>query len=391
MTRRGRAVLTVLKKELVDALRDRRTLMTVLASSVLMGPLVLMAISGLVASLEASAEQREVYVAGLAHAPTLRNFLERQTYTVKEAPADYEQQLRKATFNDPVVVVPDDFEAALVRGEAPVVEIVSDGANQRAEASTGRIERLLGAFGRERATLALALRGVSVQLLEPIEVEERDLASTQTRATRITGMLPYFVMIAMLYGALNAALDTTAGERERGSLEPLLMNPPERWALVAGKWGAVACVSMLIAVLSCFSFLPGQWVLRSDTLAAMFQYGLREALLFVVVLVPLAAALSAALMAVAIRCKTFKEAQASATVVVLAVSLLPLVSVFNLGGESPWHLWVPALAQNMLMTRVLKGEALGGVDLAIPIGVCVVVTAAGIAFVARSLRQAALK
>ena len=57
------------------------------------------------------------------------------------------------------------------------------------------------------------------------------------------------------------------------------MNPAERWALVAGKWGAVACVSMLIAVLSCFSFLPGQWVLRSDTLAAMFQYGPREALL----------------------------------------------------------------------------------------------------------------
>ena len=66
--------------------------------------------------------------------------------------------------------------------------------------------------------------------------------STQTRATRITGMLPYFVMMAVLYGALNAALDTTAGERERGSLEPLLMNPAERWALVAGKWGAVACV-----------------------------------------------------------------------------------------------------------------------------------------------------
>ena len=130
--------------------------------------------------------------------------------------------------------------------------------------------------------LSLALRGVSAQLLEPMQVEDRDLASTQTRATRITGMLPFFVMMAVLYGALNAALDTTAGERERGSLEPLLMNPTERWALVAGKWGAVACVSMLIAVLSCFSFLPGQWVLRSDTLAAMFQYGPREAVLFIV-------------------------------------------------------------------------------------------------------------
>ena len=385
------AVGTVLRKELADALRDRRTLLTVLVSAVLMGPLILVAISALVASLESRAEQREVFVAGLASAPTLRNFLGRQTYTVKEAPADYEALLRRSRFSDPVVVVRPDFESTLARGESPVVEIVSDSANQRSEASTGRIERLLGGFSRERVVLALALRGVAVQVLEPIEVEERDLASTQTRATRITGMLPYFVMMAVLYGALNAALDTTAGERERGSLEPLLMNPAARWAIVVGKWGAVASVGMLIAVLSSFSFLPGQWVLRSDTLAAMFQYGLREALLFLVVLLPFAAALSAVLMAVAIRCKTFKEAQASATIVLLATSLLPLVNVFNLGSEAPWHLWVPALAQNTLMTRVLKGEGFGVAEIVIPLFVCIVLTVGGVWFVARMLRHAALK
>ena len=391
MKRSLAAVLTVLRKELTDALRDRRTLVTVLVSSVLLGPLALLGVSGLVASLESRAELREVYVAGLAHAPTLQNFLERQTYTVKTPPDDYEVQLRKSSFLDPVVVVPADFETALARGDSPVVEIVSDSANQRSEAATARIERLLGAFGRERAVLNLALRGVAVQVLEPMRVEERDLANQQTRATRITGMVPYFVMMAVLYGALTAALDTTAGERERGSLEPLLMNPTERWALVVGKWGAVASVSMLIAVLSSFSFLPGQWVLRSDTLAAMFQYGLREALLFLVVLLPFAAALSAVLMAVAIRCKTFKEAQASSTIVILVTSLLPLVNVFNLGGESPWHLWVPALAQNTLMTRVLKGEDFNLAQVLIPLGVCVALTVVGVWFVARMLRQAALK
>ena len=391
MTHHLAAVFTVLRKELTDALRDRKTLLTVLFSSVLMGPLVLVAISGLIASLEARAEQREVYVAGLAEAPTLRNFFERQTYTVKEAPADYEKQLRTKRFSDPVVVVPKDFEGELARGEGPLLEIVSDSANQSSESSTGRIERLLGGFGRERAMLNLALRGVAVQLLEPIRIESRDLASTQTRATRITGMLPYFVMMAVLYGALTAALDTTAGERERGSLEPLLMNPAQRWAIVAGKWGAVACVSMLIALLSSLSFLPGQWLLRSDTLAAMFQYGPREAMLFLVVLLPFAAALSALLMAVAIRCKTFKEAQANSTVVLLAASLLPLVNVFDLGGESPWHLWVPALAQNTLMTKVLKGESLGAAEMLVPLGVCMVLAAASIWFVARMLRHAALK
>ena len=386
-----RAALTVYRKELIDALRDRRTLLMVLVSSVLIGPLVLVAISALVATFEAQAEQRTVFVAGLANGPTLKNFLERQTYTVKEAPGDYEQQLRSAQFAEAVVVVPRDFEAALLRGDAPVLEIVSDGVNQRSQAGAGRVQRLLAAFNRERTTLTLAMRGVPAEVLEPTQVEERDLASTQSRGTQVTGMLPFFVLMAVLYGALHAALDTTAGERERGSLEPLLMNPTARWALVLGKWGAVASVGMLIAVLSCLSFLPGQWLLRSDTLAALFQYGLREALLFMVLLLPFAAALSALLMAVAIRCRTFKEAQASATIVILVVSLMPLVSIFNLGGEAPWHLWVPALAQNTLMTRVLKGEGIAPDQLLIPLAVCVLLTAAGVAYVARSLRSAAVK
>ena len=391
MRKSWQTVVTIFRKEIVDALRDRRTLLTVLISSVLMGPLVLLAISALVASLESNAEQREVVVAGLAAAPTLQNYFERQTFTVREAPADFERQLRSATLADAVVIVPKDFEAALQRGDAPIVEIVADSANQRSQASSSRTARLLGAFSRERATLNLAMRGVSPDVLEPVQVEERDLASTQTRATQITGMLPFFVLMAVLTGALNAALDTTAGERERGSLEPLLMNPNERWALVLGKWGAVAGVAMLIAVLSCFSFLPGQWLLRSDTLAAMFQYGPREALLFLVVLLPFAAAVSALLMAVAIRCKTFKEAQASTTVVMLAASLLPLINVFSLGQESAWYLWVPALAQNLLMTRVLKGEAFGVDQLAAPLIVCALIAAVAVWFVARTLRSAAVR
>ena len=383
--------LAVLRKELFDALRDRRTLATVLVSAVLIGPLVLVAISMLVASLEARADQREVLLAGRVNAPTLQNYLERQTYRVIEAPADYAAQLRSATLGDPVVVVPADFEAALDRGEAPLLEIVVDSANTRSRSAAGRVDQLLAGFARERVMLALALRGVSPELLEPLRTEERDLANTQTRATQITGMLPFFVLMAVLYGALHAALDTTAGERERGSLEPLLMNPAPAWALVLGKWGAVASVAMLIAVLSCFSFLPGQWVLRSDTLAALFQYGPREAGLFVLVLLPFAAALSAVLMAVAIRCKSFKEAQASAAVVIFIVSMLPLVTLFNLGGEAAWHLWVPALAQNTLMTRVLKGEGFSASQVLVPLLMCAALTAAGLWYVTRKLRDAAVR
>lgn len=381
----------VLRKELVDALRDRRTLLVVLLSSVAVGPLVLVLLSGLVAQLEERAGQRIVVATGLEHAPTLRNYLERQSVEIRAAPADHETQLRSGRLGDPVLKVEPGFEAALARGEQPAVAIISDSSNRRAEAGSGRLAQWLAGFASERASLALALRGVPQALLRPIDVEQHDLASTRSRAAQFTGMLPFFVLMAVLYGALNAALDTTAGERERGSLEPLLTNPASPLALVLGKWGAVAALGMGVALLSVASFLPAQWLIRSETLRSLFVFGPAEALAFLALLAPLAAALSALMMAVAIRCKSFKEAQASTTVVILAASLLPLVALFEQGGEQPWYLWVPALAQATLMNRVLRGEPLGAVDIAQPLLLSVLLAALCLAYLARRLRAAAVR
>ena len=386
-----RDAFIVLRKELVDALRDRRTLLMVLLSSVAMGPLVLVLLSTLVSGIEKRAEAREVVVVGRAHGPTLMNYLQRQTYTLTDAPADWEHQLERSKLGDPVLVIPADFETALASGEPPVVEVVGSSDNQRASTGMRRLVSLLQGYNREQAMLRLAVRGVAPAALEAVQVEERDLADAGARAAQLSALVPFFVLMAVVYGALSAALDTTAGERERGSLEPLLMNPSARLALVAGKWGAVAAVAMLIAVLSCFSFLPGQWLLKSETLAAMFRFGTPEALHFILLLLPLAGALSALLMAVAIRCKTFKEAQANATIVVLGVSLLPMATLFNQDGEQPWHLAVPALAQLTLMARVLKGETISWADHALPLAVCGLLVALALGYVARTLRSAAVR
>ncbi len=385
------AAWQVFCKELIDALRDRRTLLMVLLSSVAIGPLLLVALSMLVADFEAQAEAREVYAVGIEHAPTLRNFIERQAWAVHPAPAGYAAALQKRSFGHAVLVVPPGFEQDLAAGIAPTLALVTASANNRAQGEGAALARLLRGFNQEQASLRLVLQGVSPGLLQVVELDEQDLANPRVRAAQLTRMLPFFVLMAVLYGALHAALDTTAGERERGSLEPLLMTPVPRWALVLGKWGAVASVGMGVAVLSCFSFLPGQWLLRSETLSAMFLFGWREALLFLALLLPLAAMLSALMMAVAIRCKTFKEAQANNTAVVLLVSLLPLLTLFNQAGEQPWHLWLPALAQITLMQRVLEGEAFAPVDLLLPLAVAALVSALCVAYVARQLRAAALR
>jgi sodium transport system permease protein len=385
------AAWTVLRKELRDALRDRRTLLTIVLSSVAVGPLVLLLLSTLVAGMEERAESREIVVAGIEHAPTLRNYLERQTYRISAAPAQYEQLLQSKRLGEPVLVIPADFEADLARGEAPRVELMLSSANPRSQAGASRLARLLQGFAQEQAMLRLAWRGVSPASLQAIEVDERDLASPAARAAQWATLLPFFVLMAVLYGALHAALDTTAGERERGSLEPLLLNPVSPLALVLGKWAAVATVAMLIALLSCASFLPGQWLLRSETLAAIFRFGLGEGAMFLALLLPLAGALSALLMAIAIRCRSVKEAQANATALVLVVSLLPLLTLVNQDGEAPWHLGVPALAQITLMGRVLKGEPIAAWELSLPLAVSVLLVALCLAFVARSLRGAAVK
>lgn len=385
------SVATVFRKELVDALRDRRTLLTVLLSAVLVGPLVMLLLSGLVATLEERAERRVVVATGLEQAPTLANFIERQTYRIEAAPPDYEARLRDGRLDDPVLKVEAGFEQGLVQGERPAVAIVSDSSNAAAQAGAPRLAALVEGFNRERGTLLLALRGVPAGALQSVDVQEQDLAGTRSRAARFTALLPFFVLMAVLYGALHAALDTTAGERERGSLEPLLANPASPLALVLGKWTAVAAVAMLIALLSVASFLPSGLLIRSETLRALFVFGPREAAGLLALLAPLAAALSALLMAVAIRCRSFKEAQAGSTVVVLAVSLLPMAALFSSSGDRPWFVWVPALAQYTLMNRVLRGEPLGALQIGVPLGVCAVMAAACIAFVAARLRQAAVR
>ena len=177
----GHAAAIVLRKELRDALRDRRTLLTLLLSSVAVGPLVLWLLSTLVAGLEERAEARVVVVAGIQHAPSLQNYLQRQTYAVQQAPADYEEQLRSRRLGEPVLVVPADFEAALASGEPARLQLVFSSANPRAAAGANRLQRLLQGYGQEQVLLRLAWRGTAPAALQALDVDERACRARCTR------------------------------------------------------------------------------------------------------------------------------------------------------------------------------------------------------------------
>jgi sodium transport system permease protein len=380
----------VFVKEFFDALRDRKTLATIALSTVLVGPLMLGVMSLVVSQVESQQERREVWVDGLERAPELANYLRRQAMTVHAAPADYPQRLHEFTFADPVIRVDQDFAGKLAAGEAPELAVIFDSGNRQSAVAVARNVALLNGFRREQVLLEVASRGVSPALLEPYRILDQDLADQQSRSAQLTGMIPWMVLMAVLMGALAAALDTTAGERERASLEPLLANPISPLALVFGKWLAVAAVSMLAALASVASFIPAQLLIGSEMLQAMFRFGPGEGAIFLLMLMPLAAAVAAVIMLAAVYGRTYKEAQARATFAMFGFQMLPLLSMVDFSGEKPWHLWVPSLAQQTVMLRVLRGDVLAWQHLAIPTLVSLLMAAVALTILARRIKTLAV-
>jgi len=382
-----KAMLTIFRKEIKDALRDRRTLMTALLSSLLGVPLMLFIFSTVLSQVESQEEKRTVLAVGMEYAPQLENFILRQGYQIKAAPADYEAKSRSKELDQPVLLVPQDFEKKLMTGDKAVLEVAYDSNNRQAEFGLRPLKRLLEAFTQETTLMGLTMRGISTELLQRIEVRERRLQKPEERKASITEMLPMMVLMAIIIGGMYAAIDTTAGERERGSLEPLMMNPVSGWQLAIGKWGAVAAVGMGVVVLTIFSFFPSQWLIKNDTLRAEFQFGIKDAIGFLMVLLPLAASMAALQIAIALDCKSYKEAQVRNQIVTMFIPFVSLIPILFPGREPAWFKWVPVLAQNQMMNQVLKGEVLHPLTLGMAFATCALITVVCLLYIAQKMRK----
>lgn len=386
-----REIFAIYSKEISDAMRDRRTLMMVLASSLLLVPMLLFVFSTVMSQVESQAIDRSVMAVNMKDAPGLENYILRQGYQIKQAPADYEEKSRSKELIKPVLLVPANFEEDVAQLKHVELEIAYDTSNRQAEMGLNPLRRLLNGYVQERSSLNLMMRGVSAEVLQAIAVKERHISRPDERRVTITGMLPMVLIMAIVMGGMFAAIDSTAGERERGSLEPLMMNPVSGLQLAIGKTAAVATVSVLIVVLTVSSFFPAQSVIANEALRAEFQFGVKDALAFLLVLVPLAAALSSLQVALSLTCKTFKEANVRNQLLSLTVSFLPLFFILNPGKEPAWLGWVPVMAQTQMMNQVLKGELVATSSIAIALLVSCLIVSASLLFVSRKMRDVVME
>lgn len=379
-------LFAVVRKELVDALRDRRTALMILVASVLTGPITLVLVASFVSDLEEKGSTLKVRIAGAEHAPALVNFLERADVEIEKAPADFAARIKEGKL-DAVIVVPENFHARWLARQEAKVELVHDDSRTEAAPATRQAERLLAAFNRETAHLRLLARGVSPSANETLQVERINTATPRSRGAILLFLIPMFGLLAPLLGGMTVAIDSTAGERERGSLEPLLANPVPPWVFAVGKWLAAWTSAALVSALTLGGFMLAAVLYAEKKLPAVLQFGLPELGAFLACVVPLAAFTAAAQMLISTYGRSYREAQTYTSYLATVVSFVPMIVMFTGAREAPWHALVPALGQLELMQQVLRGEPGGPLAFAAPALVCFALAALAVAGVARLLRD----
>jgi sodium transport system permease protein len=346
--------MAVFRKELLDGLRDRRSIFSALMFP-LVGPLMIMFMFQAIAERESAAHDITLPVAGAEHAQSLVDHLEQNGVLVTEAPEDPEAAV-KSREADLVLVIDEKYPESWSEAKPATVRLVVDGARDDTRSKVGRVRRLIQGYGQQIGMLRLVARGVSPELANPVAVEEVDVASAQKLSARVLSFVPMFVIMAAFIGGMNIAIDTTAGERERGSLEALLVNPISRQAIVLGKWLTAvvfACFATVLTLAVCVIVLRN---IPLEELGLRFDLGLVEVVGVLAASIPMAPMAAGLQMLVATFARSFKEAQTYLSLLIF-IPMLPAVamSIYPIKTEA-WMSAVPALGQQVLLMDVIAAE-----------------------------------
>ncbi len=352
------AWLTVFRKEVAENLRDRRTVVNSLIYGPLVGPLLLVLLLGfLVNKVTERAEQPlELPVVGAGHAPSLVAFLQQHDVVVQDPPADPEQAVRDQDA-ELVLRIPPDFGQRWREGRSAPVELVFDESRQFTLASVRRLTRLIEAYGSLHGALRLTVRGIDPQVAQPVTVIERDQSSPQSRAGMALAFLPYLLILGAFLGGMYLAIDTTAGERERQSLEALLINPVPRGQILAGKLLATTLFAVAAVAVSVFGLATFVRVIPMGAVSSLLKLDYGTAWLALLAILPVALVAAAAQTLVSAFSKSFREAQTWLSMLMIVPAVPSLLMAVNPVKPADWMYATPLLSQHLIITQVVRGEA----------------------------------
>ncbi len=366
----------VFAKEALDNLRDRRSLGSALLGAMLGPGLILILVLVLGKALFTPAEKAlDLPVQGAENAPALIQFLEQNNVHVVPAPADPAAAVRNGDVTV-VLIIPPGYGADFASGQPAGVQVVLDTSRTSAQPDNQRINRLLGAYSGEVGLLRLQARGVSPLVTQVLAIQEMDVSTPQSQVLIFLNMLPYLLMFTIFAGGAGVIIDATAGERERNSLEPLLINPVARWEFVIGKLLA----SLPFAVGSVFISLGAFGVIfnvipMEEIIGFQLSIDLRALGVIFLICLPMMLLASAIQMIIATFARSFKEAQTYVGFLPLVPALPGLGLAFLPVKPALWTMLIPTFGQQILINQVMRGELVSAVNVAVSAGVTLGLTA----------------
>lgn len=351
------ALLTVMRKEWLDFFRDRRTFLLSLMVAPLLYPLIFLGI-GKLSQMRAETQLEKtlsVPVVGMERAPNLVKFLASYGIEAKPAPADIDARVR-AQQEDLALAIDADFAKDWHAGKPAKIDIITDTTRRNGDVKVTRVTKVLESYGSGVGAMRLLIRGIDPGIAAPLNVGTRDMATPEAKNSQFMSiLLPMILTIFAFIGGAHLAMDTTAGERERQSLEPLLATPASRAALVGGKMLAAALLGLASILLILVSFKV------SATLASGMAKQMDVSFLamgkLLLTLLPLVLIGTALITALAAGAKSMKEAQSH----IMWLMMLPMLPAYGLMAyplkdTAVWQYAVPFLSQNQLIQKITRGE-----------------------------------
>lgn len=366
-----RALLVVFLKEIIDNLRDRRSMLTALLGMPIAFPVLFVVLISfqIERNIDSTEEMIELPVIGAEYAPNLMRYLESRNIDIVAGPADgaAAAEAVQAGEQDVVLLIPGDFGEDLAGMIPATVELYLDQSDTSGSADTGRVRDALFGYNQTLAGIRLTARGVNPALLRPLNIDHIDVSTPSGRAAILLGMLSYFFLFAMLMGGMYLAIDATAGERERGSLEPLLSLPVTRAHLIVGKIAAT-CVFMSIALALCLlSFFVSLQFMPLEQLGMTPNFSLLVVVAAFLLLFPFTLTSASLMTLFASFTKSYKEAQTWLGVGVL-IPTMPILFVSILQVQPRFEfMFIPPLSQHLILVDMISNEPVSILNIAISV------------------------
>jgi sodium transport system permease protein len=354
-----RAIRLVFMKEVLDNLRDRRTVLGTLIMGALIGPITFAVIFNVILAqeIEKAEQALQLAVAGQAHAPMLIGYLRQQGVLIVAASADPEGLVKERT-EEIVLRIPDDYPQRWRKGTPAVVEIITDNSRREGDNAYYRLEALLQQYSQQVGAMRLQLRGVNPLLGQAVFIREKDVSTAAARGALVVGMLPFFLLMSVFMGGMYLAIDATSGEKERQSLEPLLINPLPRWQIMLGKVFAAALFSAVSALIGLVAFHYAMMTVPTETLGFEFNLDWPVIISCFFIALPLTLVASCLQCIIAAFARGFREAQGYASFLVFIPMVPSVWLLYSPIKEQAWMSGVPMLSQVMLLNRLIRNEPL---------------------------------